>query len=85
VRCSDDHTDVVAQHLTQHFIHLTPFALAPNRTADLRFEHRERGLDARPLVVVLHELFALVHEQIVNLRPYRIVLRLDVARREGGM
>ena len=48
----DKAADIVAENLAQNLIDLSGWGFSPNRTAELGFYHRERGLYIRPLVVM---------------------------------
>src|SRR5947209_3974524 len=45
-------TDVVTEQLGQRLVHHRRIRLAPQRVAELRLDHAERGHDVAPLVVV---------------------------------
>ncbi len=64
------HADVVAQDLAKSLVDLPGVALGAQVAPELALYHRVGGLDVAPLVVVLQERLALVHEQVVHLRPH---------------
>lgn len=47
---------VVRQYFAEHFINLRVWQLASNESAKLRLDHTERGLDVRPLMIMIHEI-----------------------------
>jgi hypothetical protein len=56
----DQAAKVVAEDLTENLVDLGSRRLRANARAKLGFDHGERGLAMRPLVVVLEELFAVI-------------------------
>src|SRR5580704_2459436 len=55
----DNHYEIMTEHFAENFVNHCHIGLAPQAIAELSLHHRERGLDVRPLVVVLQKLFPL--------------------------
>ena len=69
----DQHTQIMAEHLAQHFVELPDIALAPYRIAKLRLDHAEGRLNIGPLVVMGSKLLSIIHEVVIHFRPDRVV------------
>jgi len=59
----------VTKHLSENLIDLSRRRLRAHAAAKLGLNHGERGLDVRPLVVVLQEFFAVIGEEIEQPMP----------------
>ena len=59
----------MTKHLTQRFIDLRRFGLAPQAFTELRFYHAECCLDVRAFVIVRQELIALKVIEVKDARP----------------
>src|SRR5215212_5858788 len=69
VHCLYEHADVVRQNLAECFVNLPGIALGTQGAPELSLYHAEGRFYIASLMVVLHEGFTLVHEQVVHLRP----------------
>src|SRR5260370_42338855 len=65
----DENDKVMTEYLTKNFIDHSNIGLAPQAVAELSLHHRERGLDVRPLVVMLQKLFTLELEVMKRFIP----------------
>jgi len=59
----------MTQCLTEHFVYHSNTGLAPQAVAELSLHHRERGLNVRPLVVMVQKLYPLELEVMKRLVP----------------
>ena len=66
----DQATNVVADDFAENFIDHRHIGLAANVIAELRFDHREHGLDVAPLVVVAQKILAAILEIVEHLGPH---------------
>jgi len=65
----DQARDVVAEELTQHLVLHRGVTARPDMIAELSFDHAERALHVRALMVVLHEVLAVQREVVEHLTP----------------
>lgn len=59
----------MAKDFTENLVHLSDFRFRADARSELGFNHGERCLDVRPLVVVRQELLTAIHEQTEHFRP----------------
>src|ERR1019366_8296925 len=48
----NENTEIMAEHFTQNFVNLRGLRLGPDGGSELRLNHRERGFNVRPFVVL---------------------------------
>jgi plasmid stabilization system protein ParE len=75
----------VAEHLAKCFVDHRNVSLAANRISELAFHHGERKFNVAALVVVLQELFSVVHEVVEHalIGPTDRTSRIGLERNEG--
>jgi hypothetical protein len=69
VHLVNQHDEVVAEHLAHRLVRHGRIGLAAHEIAKFPFDHRERGLDVAPLVVVREEFHAPREEEAERLAP----------------
>ena len=72
----NEYDEVMTKHFTKRFIHHRGIGLAAQRVSELALHHAKRGFDIGPLVIVLQELLALEHEEVVHLAPLSAAIPL---------
>src|SRR5260370_15986265 len=65
----NEHHEIMTEQFRDNFIDHSNIGLAPQAVAELSLHHRERGLDVRPLVVMLQKLFTLELEVMKRFIP----------------
>ena len=65
----DQDNEIMAEHLAQRLVDHRNIRLAAKAISEFPLHHGERGLDIRPLVIVLQELRPPELEIVIHLRP----------------